>query len=263
MKKIYFLFAMVLTAFIASAQTPVTIVNGDFSLPSGATSDINNVPGWKSDDANSASNTGNNYGAGYMTNLGTTGAYNVLAEVVPLTSVTYTLTFDASNTYPSASGIATNWIITFSHLASGAAGTTRVTIQTVSLPAIAPVNSSNNYSAQVTIPALAAYAGDNLVIGFDCKTPSDNINASWINMDNFALTRTDVTSAVQNVQSTSFKVYPNPATKYITTQNAQKVTISDLNGRIVKEAINTEKVDVSLLAKGAYIVKVKVDNTTK
>ena len=60
-----------------------------------------------------------------------------------------------------------------------------------------------------------------------------------------------------------FSVYPNPATNYILTKNAQKVTILDLNGRLVKEAFNTEKVDVSSLAKGAYIVKAQIENTTK
>ncbi|MDD4969401.1 MAG: T9SS type A sorting domain-containing protein [Paludibacter sp.] len=63
--------------------------------------------------------------------------------------------------------------------------------------------------------------------------------------------------------SAKFSVYPNPATNYILTNNAQKVTILDLNGRIVKEAFNTEKVDVSSLAKGAYIVKAQIDNATK
>jgi hypothetical protein len=63
--------------------------------------------------------------------------------------------------------------------------------------------------------------------------------------------------------SAKFSVYPNPATNYILTQNAQKVTILDLNGRVVKEAINTEKVDIRSLANGAYIVKIKIDNATK
>jgi hypothetical protein len=61
----------------------------------------------------------------------------------------------------------------------------------------------------------------------------------------------------------AFSVYPNPATNYILTQNAQKVSILDLNGRIVKEAINTEKVEVSSLAKGAYIVKAQIGNATR
>jgi hypothetical protein len=63
--------------------------------------------------------------------------------------------------------------------------------------------------------------------------------------------------------SAKFSVYPNPATDYILTQNAQKVTILDLNGRIVKEAYNTEKVDVSSLANGTYIVKAQTGNETK
>ncbi len=70
------------------------------------------------------------------------------------------------------------------------------------------------------------------------------------------------TNAIQ-LSDNSFKVYPNPATNYILTNNAQKVTITDLNGRLVKEAFNAEKVDVSSLAKGVYIVKVNVDGATK
>lgn len=70
------------------------------------------------------------------------------------------------------------------------------------------------------------------------------------------------TNAIQ-LSDNSFKVYPNPATNYILTKNAQKVTIADLNGRLVKEAFNAEKVDVSSLAKGVYIVKVNVDGATK
>ena len=44
---------------------------------------------------------------------------------------------------------------------------------------------------------------------------------------------------------------------------AQDITIADLTGRIDKEAYNTKKNDVSSLAKGAYIVKVKINKTTK
>ena len=72
-----------------------------------------------------------------------------------------------------------------------------------------------------------------------------------------------IPTSLSNKSMDVFSVYPNPATNYILTKNAQKVTIVDLNGRIVKEAINTEKVDVSSLANGAYIVKVKIDNATK
>jgi hypothetical protein len=86
---------------------------------------------------------------------------------------------------------------------------------------------------------------------------------SWVDDMWFAGTPQDVQSGVFTPKSEAFNVYPNPTAKYITTPNAQKVSISDLNGRLVKEVFNTEKVDVSTLAKGAYIVKVNVDGSTK
>jgi hypothetical protein len=81
--------------------------------------------------------------------------------------------------------------------------------------------------------------------------------------DNFGITGTATATGIAKTGEQVFEIYPNPATNYILTQNAQKVSILDLNGRIVKEAINTEKVDISSLVKGAYIVKVKIDNATK
>jgi len=72
-----------------------------------------------------------------------------------------------------------------------------------------------------------------------------------------------VTTSLSSESKDVFSVYPNPATNYIYTQNAQKVTIADLNGRVVKESFNAERVDVSSLAIGAYIIKIKVSNTTK
>ncbi|HET9571053.1 MAG TPA: T9SS type A sorting domain-containing protein [Bacteroidales bacterium] len=62
---------------------------------------------------------------------------------------------------------------------------------------------------------------------------------------------------------TKFAVYPNPAQNYILTPNAQKVMITDLNGRVVKNMNNAEKVDVSSLAKGLYLVKIQCNNLDK
>jgi hypothetical protein len=75
------------------------------------------------------------------------------------------------------------------------------------------------------------------------------------------LGRPSVTTSLSSELKEVFSVYPNPATNYILTKNAQKVTITDLNGRLVKEAFNTERVDVSSLAKGAYLVKVNVSGS--
>ena len=81
--------------------------------------------------------------------------------------------------------------------------------------------------------------------------------------DNFAITGTATATGIAKTGEQVFSVYPNPATNYILTKNAQKVTILDLNGRVVKEAFNSEKVDIASLAKGAYIVKAQIDNATK
>jgi len=88
---------------------------------------------------------------------------------------------------------------------------------------------------------------------------------SWVDDMWFAGTRQngDPFSSVFAPKSEAFNVYPNPTSKYITTPKAQKVSITDLNGRLVKEVFNTEKVDVASLSKGIYIVKVKVDGSTK
>jgi len=72
------------------------------------------------------------------------------------------------------------------------------------------------------------------------------------------LGRPSVATSLSSASKDVFSVYPNPATNYILTKNAQKVTITDLNGRLVKEAFNAERVDVSTLAKGVYLVKVNV-----
>jgi len=73
----------------------------------------------------------------------------------------------------------------------------------------------------------------------------------------------NILSSLSSELKNVFSVYPNPATNYILTKNAQKVTILDLNGRIVKEALNSEKVDVSSLSQGTYIVKAQIGNATK
>jgi hypothetical protein len=60
-----------------------------------------------------------------------------------------------------------------------------------------------------------------------------------------------------NKAVTTFTVYPNPATNYINTENAKKVLITDLNGHLVMQSANTDKLEVSSLAKGVYFVKVQ------
>lgn len=83
----------------------------------------------------------------------------------------------------------------------------------------------------------------------------------WI--DDLWLSGKALPSSLSATQAEAFSVYPNPASNYILTPNAAKVTITDLNGRVVKESINASKIDVSSLAKGLYIVKVKNNTETQ
>lgn len=72
-----------------------------------------------------------------------------------------------------------------------------------------------------------------------------------------------IPTSVKSTKTDNFNVYPNPATDYILTRGFQKVTITDLNGRIVTTVENVEKVDVSTLTKGIYVVKAQKDGNIK
>jgi hypothetical protein len=61
----------------------------------------------------------------------------------------------------------------------------------------------------------------------------------------------------------TYRIYPNPTKDYIMTPNAQKVVVTDLNGRALISLENTEKVSVASLAQGVYFVKVTSAGATK
>ncbi len=75
----------------------------------------------------------------------------------------------------------------------------------------------------------------------------------WV--DDLWLAGAYTSSAVISPEKEQFKVYPNPTKDFIVTPNALKVTISDLNGRELINTSNVEKVSVSSLANGIYLVK--------
>lgn len=269
MKKIYFLIAMVLTAFVANAQTPVTIVNGDFSLPADATKykTINSITGWKSDDLVTDDNGREAAYFAYMKNIGGS-IYNVLGEVIPTTSVTYHLTFDGLVSWNPAAGTEVDFVVTFSSLATGAATTTRVPIKAVTIIPGVSTSVYTQCSADVTIPAGAAYAGANLVIEVDCNTPSTtNIN-TWASVDNFVLTRT-VATKVQTVESMSLKTYPSPFNDNLMVESAETIKsihIYSINGQRIKDlTVNSTRANIgtSDFSKGVYMLKIETENGVK
>jgi len=70
-------------------------------------------------------------------------------------------------------------------------------------------------------------------------------------------------TAVKSVNDNSFNVYPNPASKFIVTKGYDKVSITDLNGRILLEVENANQLDISNLSNGIYIVKAVKDAKVK
>ncbi len=104
---------------------------------------------------------------------------------------------------------------------------------------------------------------DRIGVIFDKDLSGGTVANDVYYFDELKLSATSIITGLSSKKDVEFSVYPNPATNFINTPNAQKVTITDLNGRIVKEAFNAEKVDVSSLAKGSYIVKIIIDNNTK
>ncbi|HET9571052.1 MAG TPA: T9SS type A sorting domain-containing protein [Bacteroidales bacterium] len=71
------------------------------------------------------------------------------------------------------------------------------------------------------------------------------------------------TGLINSKMENTFNVYPNPAKSYILTPGAQKVIITDLNGRAVINTENTEKVSVASLSQGIYFVQVTNKGVTK
>lgn len=261
MKKNYFLIAMVLTAFAVNAQTPVSvpIENGDFSLPEDSTkyTTVNDIVAWKSDDLVDNNNGREPNYVCYMKNTGGS-IYNVLAEVIPATETTYTLTFDHGTTYNPEAGTEIDFVVTFSSLASGADATTRVAIESFTI-----IVDTDPDSVEVIIPAGASYAGDNLVIEIDCNTPSETNDNTWITVDNFELTKIEDVTKVQHTSlAKNTKVYPNPASEYLTIEtkvnevSAYKLT--DISGKeMLTGYVNkNERIDVSSLHRGIYLLNI-------
>jgi hypothetical protein len=265
MKKFYFFIAMMFTAFIANAQTPVTIVNADFGLPSDGAKyrTINSIVAWKSDDLVDNDNGREPNYVAYMLNTGGS-IYNVLAEVISTTETTYKLTFDGWVGWNPEAPSEVDFVVTFSSLANGADPKTRVAIKTVKI-----VVGTDPNTAEVTIPAGAAYAGANLVIEVDCNTPSLTNTNTWVSFDNFALTKTEVVTKVQNAKSVSIKTYPNPFSDKVTVESAEtikSVGIYSTAGKNIKAVVvNSTKaiITTSNLPKGLYLLKIETENGVK
>jgi peptidoglycan hydrolase-like protein with peptidoglycan-binding domain len=90
-----------------------------------------------------------------------------------------------------------------------------------------------------------------------------------VNFDNFALTKTAVTTKVQNVESITSKIYPNPFKDNLTVESAEtmkNISIYSVNGQRIKDlTVNSTKANIgtSNFSKGIYMLKIETANGVK
>lgn len=62
-----------------------------------------------------------------------------------------------------------------------------------------------------------------------------------------------------------FKIFPNPTSNRIAVGGVENAsfTISDLNGRALKQSENTNEIDVSELSSGVYLIRISSDKKTQ
>lgn len=104
--------------------------------------------------------------------------------------------------------------------------------------------------------SLTAYDGQNIRIGIQCRTA----DAYMFMVDDFKITATTLSSEAFTLQGV--KMYPNPATDVLNivseTEELTKVSITDLNGRVVKQVNNNlSQISLQDLAKGIYMVTIE------
>lgn len=88
---------------------------------------------------------------------------------------------------------------------------------------------------------------------------------SWLNKDNFANFNEDCSYMnVSELNESYLQIFPNPVKQNFTVRINEKIKEIEIygqNGQLLKKG-NSNVVDVSTLAKGIYIVKVKTDKKT-
>ena len=102
--------------------------------------------------------------------------------------------------------------------------------------------------------------------------PTGNASATTIKYDNYVVSAVNTTTAtVNDIVSTKFNVYPNPATDVITITNTEsigidKITVADINGRIAKTNNYNQQAEIQLnvsdLNAGVYILNVSTKEGT-
>jgi len=112
---------------------------------------------------------------------------------------------------------------------------------------------------------ISSFAGQNIYVAFRHHDSTDQFA---ILIDEVEVTAGDV--SVDSHLASSFSIYPNPTTDIINISNGvdaiENVTITDLNGRVVKEislaVVEQTQINISDLAQGVYILNATSNGKT-
>lgn len=109
-----------------------------------------------------------------------------------------------------------------------------------------------NYSNIVIDQIQITLGGNFKYAGLDAFT--------WVKDSNIVLAVDDTQNKAKD-----YVVYPNPASDFVSFNNAekiQKVEVYDMSGKLVIVSDKADKIAISKLEKGTYIVKLKTNNET-
>lgn len=125
-----------------------------------------------------------------------------------------------------------------------------------------------NINGNFDLVSVASEAPDD--ISFIAIAAAGNATSSTIKYDNYMVSAVNNTTAsVNDVVSTKFNIYPNPAHDVVTLSNdenisVEKVSVTDMNGRVVKtqsfNASSEVQINISDLKSGIYIFNITTNN---
>ncbi|GGD13788.1 T9SS type A sorting domain-containing protein [Flavobacterium orientale] len=101
--------------------------------------------------------------------------------------------------------------------------------------------------------------------GFLHNSPANAVGTHAFLMDNFNIQQT---LSVNDLVSSSMKIYPNPSKDFVTIESDNNymidaIQITDLNGRIIDSySVNANEygLNISNLSKGVYLIRIATDN---
>jgi hypothetical protein len=99
------------------------------------------------------------------------------------------------------------------------------------------------------------------ITGTDGKGYAWSNGGSEIRIDEVAMTNEDATASVNDVFSSKISIYPNPANEFVQISTSETITGVEVYNLIGKKVISSSKltnnkIDVSNLSKGVYVLKV-------